>query len=379
MKLPKLNKRKTVILMIILGIVVIGVLKLTGAKNSNLAPDMNSSMPTNNNPDDDNLTVDANLLPAQYAELSFPELVTGKVNTIEVKEGDVVKKGQLLLRLGAEVALDAQDQALDKLNQAKVKLKKAQVNNTNSLDVKKISARLELAEAIQKLDLLEAKPTTGEVAIGEQAIKDAQAKLSGLTGDELLAAQYALSAAQNALVEIKKGASANELSVATIELEKAQKIYNDLQDGIGSDSEELLVATKAEVTLADLEYKKAKSEVTKYELRSPIDGKIAYVGAKEGETSKGGTILIRVANTNSWELKTNSITEAEVYKILPGQKVKIIVDAIPKIKFDGTVKSVENFGNTEKGEITYPVVVTIDQKDDRFRWGMLASIVFPVK
>lgn len=338
MKFPKLTKKRVIIASVFVIVVVIIVTQFVVPKKS--ATGSSDAASTDQSAASDSLTADATLVPGDYAELSFGATFEGTVGAVAFKEGDSVTKGQLLLSVqNSEVV--------------------------QGLESSKLAARVDLTQAQLTLNQLKAKPTTTEVDTAQQAVKDAQARLDVLkasgtaTASEVSAAEYAATAAQNNVIEVNKGASTDELNVARAGMNKAQHAYD--------------------ILVAEVDANKTASDASKYELRSPINGKVVFVGAKVGEAIKGGTILVRVADMSSWKLKTTNITEADVYKIKPSQNITFALDAIADEKFEGTVETVQSFGSSDNGDVTYPVVIKVAKNDERFRWGMLSSITFPTQ
>ncbi|MBI4022618.1 efflux RND transporter periplasmic adaptor subunit [Candidatus Berkelbacteria bacterium] len=333
------------------------------------------------------ITADATVVPGEYVELSFPEGVSGKIKTVMVKEGVSVAVGAPLLTLDAHEAAQTVDQARDKLRSMEQRRAQAEKSESATLAERKLAARLEVAQAQGKVNKLKAKPTNTELAVSEQAVKDAEVKLEALrvsgtsSSGELAAAESTLTVARATLTDARKGADPDELKVAELELEKTERSLKTLTDGIvlGQEGGSSLESLDAEIAAARTEVKRAEAELGKFELRAPQAGTVMFVGTKAGESVKAGTVLVRIANTSQWKLKTSNVTEADVYKLTPGQTASFTLDAIEDESFTATVESVQRFGQLDRGELTYPVTLTIDTSDDRLRWGMLASVSFTIE
>src|SRR5512133_766486 len=135
------------------------------------------------------VTASGQVTPRTKVDLSAD--ITGKIVALNVKMGDMVKRGQLVLQIDpqqfesqvqrAEAAL-ANSRA--RLAQAKANLQQAQNNYQRSADIKKTNATLISDEQIEQLKtsfevnqaLLEA--ATQDVKQGEASLKDARWQLS---------------------------------------------------------------------------------------------------------------------------------------------------------------------------------------------------------
>lgn len=112
----------------------------------------------------------------------------------------------------------------------------------------------------------------------------------------------------------------------------------------------------------------------KTELRSPIDGTVAFLDVKPGEHATLGTILVRVANESTWEVRSDDLTELTVAKIRVGDMATLTFDGIPGLEIPAHVKFIRAFGEKKRGDITYTVTLAPDRWDLRLRWNMTAQI-----
>lgn len=83
----------------------------------------------------------------------------------------------------------------------------------------------------------------------------------------------------------------------------------------------------------------ADSILSKAEIKAPIDGKIVQSNVIKGSTAAAGATVAVLADTSDLFIKAN-IEETEIFKIKPGQKVKIKIDAYPGKRFTGYVESI---------------------------------------
>lgn len=133
--------------------------------------------------------------PWTQAKLSFR--ANGRVVSVPVRVGDVVKKGDVL------ASLDTTD--------LKIQVEQAQAN-------------LDSAQA--KLDAIQAGPRPEDVAAAQAALDAAQAKLDGMLAggrpEDVKSAEAALASAQAKLRELKSGSLPSDLAAAQAAVDEAQ-------------------------------------------------------------------------------------------------------------------------------------------------------------
>lgn len=94
-------------------------------------------------------------------------------------------------------------------------------------------------------------------------------------------------------------------------------------------------------------------------------------GLSVGANVTGGVTVMTIVNPQSVYFMAE-VTEAEIYEVHEGMKVKLILDAYPDSDFEGTVEAV-SFGNytSSTGGNVYKVQVSLPNNTDfKFRLGM---------
>jgi HlyD family secretion protein len=189
------------------------------------------------------------------------------------------------------------------------------------------------------------------------------------------------------------------IDLAQAELEKAEtefKRNRDLfQNKLVSDSIYLEFKTAYEVAKlhrqnvihqadqAKFGLDKAKDDLSKTKIVSPIDGVVARLQSQLGERVLGtsfnkGTEIMTVADLTEMEARMD-IGEMDVVLMQPGQKARLEVDAFKDRKFNGTVTQVANSSKTSafssassssSQEATkFEVRIRLNEKEE-FRPGM---------
>ena len=239
------------------------------------------------------------------------------VKRLLVKEGDRVKKGQLLVQLD-----DADIRA--KAASAQVQIRAAQADQSalktggtqeevitlNSQLIKARSARETAQRNVEALRRLQQQgaASAGEVRQAEDTLQRAEADLS--------------------LLEQKQKERYSPPEVARIE---------------------------AQSTEAEAAYASAENSLHKSTVLAPFDGVIYSVPVKEGAFVQGGELLLQEANLSNVLVRA-FVDEPDVGRLQVGQKVEITWDAVPGRVWNGSVNTVPATvklrGNRNVGETT---------------------------
>lgn len=347
------------------------------------------------------LIAEGSLLPVQALDQSFT--ISGQVDKVLVKDGQSVKQGDLLVTLNntaaAELALAqaqqeelAAQQAYDDISQstssgslAQLNLAQAQYNynvaygnywNRNSLQgsadaIALTKARLQILDN-QISDLEEKYNSMGETKdteTGKAKVLEtlSQARLDREDVQKLL--NYYSSNPNSLDVQTLKA----KLDVAKSALEDAQRVVARLKDGIDPDQ---LAAAQARLTTAKAAVSNAQSALDSLKLKASMGGTVVDVNVLPGQQVTALQTLMSVADFSNWVVETDNLTETEIVNVTVGQKVKIVLDALPDVELAGTVTHINDRFVETRGDVTYTVTVTLDETDPRMRWGMTAAVYF---
>ncbi len=224
-------------------------------------------------------------------EVKISSDVSGEIVELLIKEGDTVRKGDLLLRIDPVIYQSAVQRMSSTLNGAK-----AQMANS--------SARLEQSKA--QLTNAEASYNRNKKLHDQGAISDAEFEQIKATYDGAVADV-------NAAMESVKSADFNVAS-----------------------------------TQASL--KEANDNLAKTTIYAPVDGTISKLNKRKGERIIGmaqmeGTEIMRLANLNEMEVQVD-VNENDILRVIEGDTALIEVDAHNNRKFKGVVTEVANSANT---------------------------------
>ncbi|MDP1548457.1 MAG: HlyD family efflux transporter periplasmic adaptor subunit [Anaerolineales bacterium] len=305
---------------------------------------------------DNTIIAEGRVEPIQYAEIAFN--ASGAISEVLVKEGQLVKKGDPLIRLGGES--DTNYAA------AQVELASAQKawdDLLNSRDADFAQAVIELKEARKASE----KAYQYLVYLqNDKKIPQTQSRRV-LTNTpygyqyEIKTKSFKGPAPQDWIVEAE-----NNLALKKAELEKAQRAYDRLKEGPDAD----------QLPILEARLNAAKAGVAAFSVIAPFDGVVAKLNAKTGGTINAGEIAVTIADTSNWIVVTTDMTEIDVVKLKEGQPVTVRLDAIPDVELKGNVLSIGNNYTINQGDVVYEAIILLTDKDAAMRWGMTAVVTF---
>ena len=342
---------------------------------------------------DDTLIAEGRLEPIHYAEIAFN--TSGVVSEVLVQEGQPVKKGEALIRLGnesdtnfaaAQLELVSAQQALDDLlNSRDSDFAQAEQNLANAKqaveDAQKDVTKLDYRRASD--DLLD--QTQAEIDLANEQVsyaEDAYKLVKNRPQGDPLRAQALLNLTNARLNRDRKQATLDwylgkpseidaakyraALSVALAQEAAAQREYDRLKDG--PDEEKL--------SLLEARLNAAQAGVEAFAVTAPFDGMVAELNAKTGSSISAGEIAVVIADFSSWTVTTTDVTEIDVVKLTENQPVTVTLDAIPNANLKGKILSIGQTFSQNQGDIVYKVTIVLTDKDPAMRWGMTSVVKF---
>jgi len=340
------------------------------------------------------VTATGHLEPISHTDLYFQG--TGRVSAIRVKEGDAVKKGDLLISLGdregavaaisaAELGVATAQRQLDDLKQnAALAKAQAQANlsaaqgaliqaeqaltdlNTNDYATRLDAARTAVVNANE--DLVTAQSDfdkVSDLAADNPLRKTAETKLKDMqkvydtavhTRDTLInqldnaQAQVALMQANVDAAQLKVTAHQNGPDPA--DLEPVQALLLNAQNTLAA----------------------AQSALARMDLTAPYDGVVLKINLSINDQASPAQPAAVIADVSSWVVKTSDLTEKDVVALANGNKVSVAVDALPDLKLKGKVDAIGQTFVLNSGDIDYVVRIPLDSTDARLRWGMTVTV-----
>ena len=305
---------------------------------------------------DDTIIAEGRLEPVHFAEIAFG--TSGMVSEVLVKEGQSVKKGQPLIRLGDE----------SDTNYAAAQLEL--VNAQQALNELQDSAGADLAQTV--IDLKEAREVYEKAENYLDYLQNSQKVPQTETRVFLIQTwkgyeyryktkNFKGPAPQDWIVEAE-----NDLALKKARMDELQHAYDRMKDGVDAD----------QLALLEAKLNAAKAKVAAFSVIAPFDGVVAELPVKVGGSISAGENAVTVADFSHWIVKTTDVTEIDVVKLQEGQPVTITLDAIPGAELKGQVLSIGQTYSQNQGDTVYAVTVLLTDTDPAMRWGMTAVAKF---
>lgn len=223
-------------------------------------------------------------------EVKLSSDVSGEIVEMLVKEGEVVKKGQLLCKINPEIYISSFDRAVAGLNSTKASFESSK-------------ARLEQAQS----QMLKAETAY------QRNKKMYEEKVISASDWEIIKSAY---------------------EVAKAEVQAAQQGVSGAQFNVKSGSASV---------------REAKENLNKTDIFAPVDGTISKISRKKGERVAGtsftdGTEILRISNLQEMEVKAD-VGENDIIRIHLKDTALVEIDAYSPRKFKGIVTEIANSPN----------------------------------
>lgn len=348
------------------------------------------------------ILAEGRVVPVNHIDLSFPS--SGVVAEVLASEGEDVKAGDVIASLqgkaqyeaaaaAAELErIDAQqayDEVLEKEALARAEAHQALVDALEALDdaeekreskdysrasqetLDEARANLVVAEdfVTQKerlYDAVDARPEDdpiraevfAQLASAKKERNRQEANMNWLLGlpDEL---------------EVDGADAALEYAQAQVDL--AEKAWEDVKNGINAD---ILAVAEARLMNAEAQLDAANTALKEMYLTAPFDGTVVSNDLVVGELVAPTTSVVVLGDLTEWQVESNDLTELDIVKIKVGDAVIVTFDALPDVEVPGKVKQIRNYGENLRGDVTYKIIVSLDENPEDLLWNMTSLIEF---
>jgi multidrug resistance efflux pump len=377
------------------------------------------------------------VVPAEWAALSSP--TGGVVVELLARAGEQVSAGQTILRLEssrqqaavaqAEAALSRAQARLAELQagprveeiavvQAAVGLAQAQLARAQqgAQPEEIAAAKAAVAAAQASLNKVLEGATPGaltaartDVSNAQAALQVAQAAYDKIAGSpDVGASQQALNLQQatnayNAAVarlsDLERGASKADVDAARARLAQAQAQLQAVQANVrpadvavaeaqvkaaeeqlalakAGARPEAVKAAEADVAAAQAALDQAQAALRDMEIKAPFAGTLAELNVRQGEQLGPAAPFAQLANLGNWQIETADLTELNVANIKVSDAVEITVDALPGAQMTGKVVRIGDVGMSNKGDISYKIVIAPEGETAGLKWNMTAAVTF---
>jgi len=287
---------------------------------------------------------------------------SGVVEAVNVKPGDQVKAGDVLLAL-----------------------------QPASISTSIVSAHADLVNAQKKLDnLLKSNTALAQAKID---LKEAQEDYDRaenylnylLTADDVPQTLYTAKLVQTRNgweykyeVENFRGPAPkewiidaeNDLALKKGQLGDAQREYDRLLTGEDSPD---VIAARAEVEAA-------QTTVNSMYIIAPFDGQVLWVDNVAGDLVDANTFSVYIADMDHLYVNTQ-VDESDIANVKLGNQAEVTLDAVPGVTLTGKVTAINPVGENVSGLVKYTVRVDLDKvsADTFLPLGTTANVTITVK
>jgi HlyD family secretion protein len=330
------------------------------------------------------LTVSANGTVAAERSINISPKSSGVLKQLFVKEGDVVKRGQIVAYMDDSNLQGQLLQAQGNLAQVEAAFRKS-VEGNRSQEIERSQA--ELAQAEASLQELMNGNRPEDIAQAQARLKNSQAALSQAEDDfrrnQSLYSQGAISRsdlnqkrktldqAQADVVERQQALKSQRMGTRPEQIVQQAAIVKQKQASLSLQREGNRVAdidqARAQVTSSRGALKTIQTQIEDTVLRAPFDGlitqKFADPGAFVTPTTAGSNVSGAASNSVVTLASVNqvvaNIAEANIAQIHLGQRVKLKVDAFPGKTFAGKVSQIAAEATVQQNVTSFKVNVTL--------------------
>lgn len=305
---------------------------------------------------DNTVIAEGHVEPVRYAEIAFT--ASGVVGEVLVKEGDRVKEGDPLIRLGDEMDTNYAAAQLELAN-----AQHALDDLINTRDADLAEATIELKDATEKFDKAENYLHYLQTS---QRVPQTQTRVVLVQTPRGYQYDYKIKnfkgpAPKDWIIEAE-----NDLVLKKALLDEAQHAVDSLKDGPNAD----------ELPLVEARLDSAKAALAAFIVTAPFDGIVADLHATTGSSISAGETAVTIADFSSWIVNTSDVTEIDIVKLSEGQSVTVTLDAIPDVVIKGKIITIGDSYSQNQGDIVYEVTILLTEKIPDLRWGMTAVVKF---
>jgi len=235
-------------------------------------------------------TVSASGKVKPHVEIKISAEVSGEIVELPIKEGDMVKKGQLLCRIRPDILKSGYDRAIASYN-----TQKASVGNSG------------------------------------QMLKQAEATFNN----------------QAAIFKRSKELYANKVLTAS-EYDNAKASYEGAKAALEA-AKQNVIGSKFGLAQSSASVKEARDNLAKTSIYSPVDGVVSKLSVEKGERVLGtiqmaGTEIMTISDLNQMDVNVD-VNENDINRVILGDSANIEIDAFSDKKFRGTVLEIGSSAN----------------------------------
>jgi len=127
-------------------------------------------------------------------------------------------------------------------------------------------------------------------------------------------------------------------------------------------------ATQGRVDQLAAEVDRLRDELARTTVRAPFAGVVTVERVNVGEWINAGGAVVEMVDVSHLELELE-VPEGQISGVVPGEPVAIVFDALEGLEVEGRVRAVVPAASPQAR--TFPVMVEIDNRDEKIGVGML--------
>jgi HlyD family secretion protein len=287
----------------------------------------------------------------------------GVVDTVNVKAGDPVKAGDVLMKLkttsvDASVIsaqsdlVTAQKDLQDLLNSSGTSLAQAVVDLKNAQDAyDKANKYLQYLQSSDKIPQTNVNAYTETKSNSWMYVYKTKLSKGPAPQDWIVTAQ-------------------NDLALKKAQLDDAQRTYDHYKNGPNAQ----------DVAAAQAKVDAAQATVASMSIIAPFDGEVLYTESQPGNVVTTGTAAVDIANLDHLYIDAQ-VDESDIANVQVGAPIAATLDAVPGLQLTGTVAAINPVGEKNSGLVKYTVRIAINQVAgvDFLPLGATANVTIQVK
>jgi HlyD family secretion protein len=328
-----------------------------------------------------------NLAPVSEADLNFAS--SGTVQSVGVDVGETVISGEVLASLDRTILSAQLSQANATLASARSKLAQDQAGPTaqNLAAAQNPVGSAQVSVNNAKTSLADTKAINAQlVAVAQSAVDQDKARLAAddpFDTAAVSADQAKLAADQQALDSAKaKAQQSNNQSAA--QLASAQQQLSAAKSSLaavlaGSTTAEMIQIDQAQIQIDQANVNTLNHQLAGARLVSPIDGVVAQVNIKPGQSVAGGgtTYAIVVYTPGSYKV-SGTVSDSQVNLVASGQTAQVTPAGSTQALL-GKITAIDPAATIVSGVATFGVTAQLDDASNSIKPGVSATVNIVVK
>jgi multidrug resistance efflux pump len=340
----------------------------------------------------------------EVQEVRLGSKVGGRVADVNIREGETVQPGQILVRFEAPELEAQRDQWQARVQAGQAALERA-TSGPRSEDKEAAQATAEAARA--RWQLLKAGSRSEEIRQAQAEVKSAEVSLLLATQEydrtnqmrtggaaaqgaqdaaraELGRARAKLDLNRAKLDLLVAGSRPEEVAEAAAQLRRAEASALLLQNGTRSED---LAEAEAQLKEARGKLREVEANLAEAVVRAPEAAVVEVLAVRKGDLMQPNQPVVRVLRADDLWVKVY-VPETQLAQIRLGQEVEVRIDSYRDRRFTGTVEQIAGESEytprnvqsaDERRHQVFAVKVRVADAEGVFKSGMAAEVRVPLQ